>query len=167
MNKNCEDGFRVLMMNLDRLHANIRFADAKAGVISFVNYSLLGILYTKLDRTEGAHIEVMRNVPDVIAMCLLLLSAAMAVTVIWPRGLLRNNANTGLIDARRIANYNKAEFVGAMQEADEAQLYRQTHELLWDLSRIDLRKYRLLGLTVWCALPAWLAALYALVTSHL
>ena len=80
--------------------------------------------------------------------------------VIFPTGIFTNAARgPGLVDQYRIAQHESAaEYVTAIERADQSEYVRQLKELAYDYSRTHDRKYRWLRRLVVVSAVGWLAA---------
>jgi len=164
MNKNFDDGLSVLVSNLARIHSNIRYADAKSGVILLINISLLKVMYEFLGRDvfSDKMFSYYFVIPSVL---LLLISGIICILVIKPRGEeYSKGRGIGLIDPIRVSQYNTSEdYIKAISDAKPKQVFEHTHELMWDLSKIDRSKYKNLSYALFSSMISWAVFLVAIV----
>jgi len=165
MNKNIPDSILILLTNIARIHANIKFADTKAAGISILNTSLLGILFARFEQTSNLAINDITNIPAFAAMVMLVISIVMGVMVAWPRGNKYVKKYPGLVDPVRITEYKCDEFVAELSRSRYEIILRQTQELTWCLSKIDREKYNLLKNTFYASMLAWIISLVAVAIS--
>ncbi|GEM_PF-3301690 len=157
MNTKCPDGLTVLMSNLARIHANLRFADAKAGAVLVINTSLMGVMYSLLDKASCSTAESMDfYVPSLLAISSLLIGAGFSVSVLWPRADRFVKRGRGLLDPVRIAQYKCDEFLEEISAAESKLIYKHAQELTWDVSKIDRAKYRMLDIALKVSVVAWM-----------
>ncbi len=171
MKKNSTDLLPTLMANLARIHSNIIFADTKAGVISLVNTSLLGILFLRIENKIASNIDLIwsyQAIPSILAIALLLVSIYLSVKVIRPRAdkLIEKESGVikpGVIDPVRIKEYSSDVFLKKIKSADYDEILRQIHQLTWDVSNINNEKYRMLIISFKISVTAWAISLIAII----
>ena len=160
MNNKFDDGLSVLISNLARIHSNIRYADAKSGVILLINIGLLKATYEILG--TGDIFEEMTSYLFVLpSVILLMISSVICIFVIKPRGEeYSKGRGIGLIDPVRVAQYNNSEdYIVAISNADPENTFEHAYELMWDLSNIDRSKYRTLSYALYFSMFSWLVFL--------
>lgn len=167
MNKNCTDGLSLLLTNIARIHSNIRFADAKAGVVLLVNSSLLGVLFSRIKIDSVNEIDLIANLPAIIAAILLIISLGLALAVVRPRSEDLNIRGPGLVDPVRISQYDSDKFIKEISGAKYDVLIKQTQELTWDVSKIDRKKYHSLKIALYFSMAAWVVSIFSIVFNTL
>ena len=160
MNNDFVDGLSVLSENMARIHSNIRFADAKSGVVLLLDIGLLKAMYELLDGKLS--IETMTAylfyIPSAI---LLIIGGIFCILVVKPRGSdYSKSRGPGLVDPVRVSQYSKAgDYVCEIKNAKSDEIYQNMYELMWDLSRIDRSKYCTLRYALFISILSWIAFL--------
>ena len=160
MNNNFVDGLSVLSANMARIHSNIRYADAKSGVVLLINIGLLKATYELLDGNFS--IENMTShlfyIPSVI---LLVIGGLFCILVVKPRGNeYSKSRGPGLFDPVRVSQYSEVgDYVRAIKSAKDDEIYQNMYELMWDLSKIDRSKYHTLRHALFISILSWIAFL--------
>jgi hypothetical protein len=162
VNSKCSDGLSVLLANIARIHTNIRYADAKAGVVLLVNMSILTAIYKLFGEEFPLYLENGDvNTFLLASIALLLLGASLCLLVTRPRGdEYAKGRGPGLVDPVRIAQHEKSdEYIKEITGAESNLIYQQAYELIWDVSKIDRAKYRMLSYALVVSFIGWVLSM--------
>lgn len=147
----------------DYVRHYIEFADAKAGVCLGLISAVLGYMASK-DEVQALVLDPALTIKfSIVAGMLitLLLSAAFAFAVIAPR--LGPVSGDGIIFFKEVSKRNSGEdYIREIASYSSSNLTIAQLRHCFDISTICSRKYRLLRMAIWLALPGLILALLAI-----
>lgn len=148
----------------EHLSENIKFADAKAGLLIIFISTLIGALHTTGNTKQLAIFSLsFRGIILLLTLMLMLTSIFFAVIVILPR--LKTSVNTGIIFWVGILTHGKSDsYAEKMATVTEADLINQLSAQVFDLAEICNQKYKYVKYSLYCAVPSALAAAFIIVT---
>lgn len=147
--------FAEKIANLQRLHDNLKFADAKAGAL-LVPATAMCVYIHQMPLQLKFDSE--RTCPclsfDQFLLSLSFLSAAASIVfcfaVIRPRGKYNRDLGEGLIDASRIYQFGSSKsFADALNQSEVSELHKQFDQLAFCYSLNDSIKYRHVRAAFW------------------
>ncbi len=153
----------VALRNLNRIHADIQFADRKAGLLLLPSSGLLALLWRHLASSSTPTAPL---VLSCIAGFSLIVTVGLAFMVILPRGRWHNRTRSrGVVDSARISIYPTASFEEYRKDLEsrtEEDIIRELQELTFDYSHIHRQKYQYVEFTVWATILSTALSLSAL-----
>jgi hypothetical protein len=156
-----------LQTNQQQVHENIKFADAKAGVVITADSALLASVYAVISSANLRPKSLAAFTS--VGVCLLLISgAALGFLVVKPRGEKNRSRGFGVVDADRINQTEKNRqsqttdddtyFMSEIENISDRALIKEMHELIFDRSFINHRKYLWLRRSLKVSALGWAAA---------
>jgi len=135
------------------IYEHVKLADQKALVFIALNGGLLGWLYAVTEKVPRG-----LTTPAVPAFALLLLAMALALMTIWPRRG-RYARTKGALDPARIARFGDGgSYLDYLRNQSNEQFAEEVSARIFDLSKIDIMKYRWLYAAIITSVIAWVVA---------